>query len=254
MRFDGASAKIGWLYIDGKDLVGLDDNGIERLRLTPNALPSITGAGTTEVLVIKAYGGNAEYTGETDTEVSFTYQASYDDAAEEPVNNNMLSAYVEYDITEASTRIDLSQIQHTTALTDIAGQAVTPTTIRCSATAYRQVGSAWDYITRASISDGQLEVTLPKAGRYRIWITLEVYAPAVSEWSGQIGISAQGITAKTAKEEFFAAKDGVMAIYNGNYYRFDSSEGFVVRVGNYGLLVDAAGIKKMTDGQTWQSF
>ena len=254
VRFDGASAKIGWLYIDGKDLVGIDNTGIERIRITPNALPSATAAGTTEILVIKAYGGNAEYTGETDTEVSFTYQAAYDDSSEIPVNDTMLSAYVEYDIAEASTRIDLSQIQHTTDLKDGTGQTVTPTTIRCSAMAYRQVGSAWDFVTSASISDGQLEVTLPKAGRYRIWITLEVYAPAVSEWSGQIGVSAQGITAKTAKEEFFAAKDGVMAIYNGNYFRFDSTDGFVARVGNYGMLINSAGIKKMTDGKNWHDF
>lgn len=253
VRFDGASAKIGWVYLDGKDLVGLDDNGVERLRLTPNALPSITGAGTAEVLVVKAHGGNAEYTGETNTEVAFTYQATHDDNAEEPVDDTTLSAYVEYDIAEASTRIDLSQIQHTTALIDAAGQTVTPTTVRCSATAYRQVGSAWDYVTSASISDGQLEVTLPKAGRYRIYFGLEVSAPAVSAWSGQITLSAQGITAKTAKEEFFAAKDGVMAIYNGNFFRFHSSEGLLIRFGNYGLRLDAAGISKMTNGQTWQS-
>ena len=96
-------------------------------------------------------------------------------------------------------------------------------------------------------------MTLPQAGRYRIWFTLEVSAPAVSAWGGQIAISAQGITAKTAKEEFIAAKDGILAIYNGNYFRFHSSEGLLVRIGNYGLRLDANGISKMTNGQSWQS-
>lgn len=39
VAFDKTGAKIGWLRVVGKDLIGYDDNGITRLRLTPDALP-----------------------------------------------------------------------------------------------------------------------------------------------------------------------------------------------------------------------
>ena len=62
------------------------------------------------------------------------------------------------------------------------------------------------------------------------------------------------VIAKTAKEEVFIAKDGLMAIYKANYLRFHSGEGLRVRVGNYGLRITSGGIQKTTNGgSTWVS-
>lgn len=44
--FDKSSAKLGWINIVERDLIGYDDNGIERLRITPDPLPDINSYST----------------------------------------------------------------------------------------------------------------------------------------------------------------------------------------------------------------
>ena len=45
-----------------------------------------------------------------------------------------------------------------------------------------------------------------------------------------------------------------MAVYNSNYMRFHSREGFVVGIGNIGLRVTSSGIQKTSDGgHKWEN-
>lgn len=256
--FDGTGARIGWLFIDGKDLVGVDNDGIERLRITPNALPSVNAAGKTTDLVVKAYGGSATYIGETPTEVAFEYAAFYDEGRDDytPTEDNTLYGYVEYDIAENSTRIDLGDLQGNCQLKDFNGNAIPYNKITTSmyANVLKKNGNSWDLIGQVALSQGQGEITIPTAGRIRIAIYLTVYVTGYSLWNGTLQVLSQGLQAKTAKEEVFIAKNGFMAIYNANYLRFHSGEGLIVRVGNYGLRVTTSGVQKTTNGgNSWST-
>lgn len=256
--FDGTGARIGWIFIDGKDLVGVDNDGVERLRITPNALPSVNAAGNTTELIIKNYGGDATYIGETSTEVAFEYQAAYDEGQDDgtSTDDTTLYGYVEYDIPENSTRLDLSGLQANIQLKDSSGNAIpyNKITESMTATIFKKNGNSWNTIGYVALSQGQGEITIPTAGRIRVAINLSVYVTGVSLWSGTISVVAQSLIAKTTKEEVFIAKDGLMAIYNANYMRFHSGEGLLVRVGNYGLRITSDGIQKTTNGgSTWGS-
>ena len=251
--FDGTGARIGWIFINGKDLVGVDNDGVERLRITPNALPSVNAAGNTTELIIKNYGGDATFTGETDTEVSFECSVFYDDGT---IDNNSeesttLHGYVEYDIAENNTRIDLSSLQTTCNLVDNTGDAIPLSKIReqLYANVLKKNGNMWTAIGDVTLSEGQGEITVP-GGRIRVEIYLKVYVTGYNLWNGNVYVASQGLQAKTIQEEVFIAKDGIMAIYNANYLRFHSGEGFTVKVGNYGLRITTAGIKKTTNGGT----
>lgn len=245
--FDGTGARIGWLFIDGKDLVGVDNDKIERLRLTPNALPSVNSAGTTTVMIVKRYGGNAEFIGDTDTEVAFHKTVHYD---LEQVEETTLYGYVEFDIPDNNTRIDLSSLQPNSSLVDLNTNPIpySKITERLYAEIFILNSSSWDIIGSINLSEGQGEITIPTAGRIRVAIYLDVYVTGYDQWSGDIYVTSQGLRAKTAQEEVFIAKDGLMAVYNANYMRFHSGEGFIVRVGNYGLKVTNIGIQKTTNG------
>lgn len=256
--FDGTGARVGWIFIDGKDLVGVDNDGVERLRITPNALPSVNAAGKTTDLIIKNYGGDATYIGETSTKVAFEYQAAYDEGQDDgtSTDDTTLYGYVEYDIPENSTRLDLSGLQANSQLKDFSGNAIpyNKITESMTATIFKKNGNSWNTIGYVALSQGQGEITIPAAGRIRVAINLSVYVTGVSLWSGTISVAAQSLIAKTAKEEVFIAKDGLMAIYNANYLRFHSGEGLLVRVGNYGLRITSVGIQKTTNGgSTWGS-
>lgn len=256
--FDGTGARIGWIFVDGKDLVGVDNDGIERLRITPNALPSVNAAGKTTDLVVKAYGGSATYIGETPTEVAFEYAAFYDEGRDDyaPTEDNTLYGYVEYDIAENSTRIDFGDLQGNCQLKDFNGNAIPYNKITTSmyANVLKKNGNSWDLIGQVALSQGQGEITIPTAGRIRIAIYLTVYVTGYSLWNGTLQVLSQGLQAKTAKEEVFIAKNGFMAIYNANYLRFHSGEGLIVRVGNYGLRVTTSGVQKTTNGgNSWST-
>lgn len=256
--FDGTGARIGWIFVDGKDLVGVDNDGIERLRITPNALPSVNAAGKTTDLVVKAYGGSATYIGETPTEVAFEYAAFYDEGRDDyaPTEDNTLYGYVEYDIAENSTRINFGDLQGNCQLKDFNGNAIPYNKITTSmyANVLKKNGNSWDLIGQVALSQGQGEITIPTAGRIRIAIYLTVYVTGYSLWNGTLQVLFQGLQAKTAKEEVFIAKNGFMAIYNANYLRFHSGEGLIVRMGNYGLRVTTSGVQKTTNGgNSWST-
>lgn len=249
--FDGAGARIGWIFVDGKDLVGVDNSGIERLRITPNSLPAVNSTAKISDPVVKTWGGNATYIGQTDTEVAFEYTANYY-AGQDPYDegDNTLFGFVEFDIPENNTRLDFGLLESAYSnLKDINGNTIPTSSIteRLYANIYKKEGASWTQTGYVALSEGQREIAVP-AGRIRVAIYLSVYVSGYSSWSGTISISAQALPTKTAQEEVFIGKDGIMAIYNSNYMRFHSREGFVVGIGNIGLKVTSSGIQKTSDG------
>ena len=251
--FSGASAMIGWMQVVGRELLGFDDEGIQRLRLTPNSLPSVGSASESKSLRIISIGGDATYTGADDYEVSFSQPVHYYHGREDEDDVQMyLYAYIEVDIADDSTQIDLSAIQFGCAVKRTGSTSYEQLSCSMSAYAKRQVGTSWENVGGVSINDGSTaKITIPKAGRIRIIFSGSVDESIYYDCSGQFTMDARSIQAVTAKSEMIIAKDGFMAIYNSNYMRMHSKDGLIVKFGNYHFRITDTGIAKSTDGILW---
>lgn len=251
--FDGASATLGWLSVVGRELLGFDDDGVRRLRLTPNALPTVSSASSSTDLVVKASGGDATFTGETDYEVSFEQAVHCYYGSEDMTDDIDMDFYgwVEFDIAEDNTLVDLSGIQFgcTVKRTGSSNYEY----LSCSMSAYvqRKNGSTWENIGSVSLNSGNPKITIPEAGRIRISFNGSVSQYLDYDCSGKFTMVAQSIRGVTAKTEMIIAKDGFMAIYNSNYMRFHSTDGLKIKMGNYHFRVNSSGIAKSTDGSSW---
>lgn len=254
--FDGASATLGWLSVVGRELLGFDDDGVLRLRLTPNALPTVSSASSSKDLVVKASGGDATFTGETDWEVAFEqavhcYYGSEDTTDDIDMDFN---GWVEFDIAEDNTLVDLSDIQFGCSVKRTGSSSYEYLSCSMSAYVQRKVGSSWENIGSVSLNGVNAKITIPKAGRIRISFNGSVSEYVGYDCSGKFTMATQSIRAVTAKTEMIIAKDGIMAIYNANYLRMHSTEGFIVKIGSNGLRVTTSGIQKTTNGgSSWSN-
>lgn len=251
--FDGASATLGWLSVVGRELLGFDDDGVQRLRLTPNALPTVSSASSRTDLVVKSSGGDANFTGETDWEVSFE-QAIHCYYGRDDMTDDIdmdFYGWVEFDIAEDNTLVDLSDIQFSCSVKPTGSSKYNY--LQCSMSAYvqRKVGSSWENIGSVSLNGVNAKITIPKAGRIKISFNGSVSEYVGYDCSGTFTMATQAIQALTAKTEMIIAKDGFMAIYNSNYMRMHSTDGLIVKFGNYYFRVNSSGIAKSTNGTSW---
>lgn len=251
--FDGASATLGWLSVVGRELLGFDDDGVQRLRLTPNALPTVSSASSRTDLVVKSSGGDATFTGETDWEVSFE-QAIHCYYGRDDMTDDIdmdFYGWVEFDIAEDNTLVDLSDIQFSCSVKPTGSSKYNY--LQCSMSAYvqRKVGSSWENIGSVSLNGVNAKITIPKAGRIKISFNGSVSEYVGYDCSGTFTMATQAIQALTAKTEMIIAKDGFMAIYNSNYMRMHSTDGLIVKFGNYYFRVNSSGIAKSTNGTSW---
>ncbi|NBJ07582.1 hypothetical protein D1647_15580 [Alistipes sp. Z76] len=252
--FDGASAKLGWLNIVGRELLGFDDDGIQRLRLTPSSLPSVGGASSHEDVIIKATGGDATYTGTTNWEVSFEEDVwcYYGRDDHEDDMHDSLYAYIEFDIAEDNTLLDLSSIQFSCGVKRTNSTQYEWLDCSLSATAFLKVGTQWQTIGSVSLKDSSTaKITIPKKGRIKVSFNGTIDQTLYTDYSGKFTFATQAIWAITAKTEMIIAKDGFMAIYNANYLRMHSTDGLAVKIGNYHFRVTSSDISVSKNGTSW---
>jgi len=251
--FDGASATLGWLSVVGRELLGFDDDGVQRLRLTPNALPTVSSASSSKDLVVKASGGDATFTGETNYEVSFEQAVHCYYGREDMTDDIDMDFYgwVEFDIAEDNTLVDLSGIQFGCSVKRTGSSNYEYLSCSMSAYVQRKNGSAWENVGSVSLNSDNPKITIPKAGRIRISFNGSVSQYIGYDCSGTFTMATQSIPAITAKTEMIIAKDGFMAIYNSNYMRMHSTDGLIVKFGNYYFRVNSSGIAKSTNGTSW---
>lgn len=252
--FDGASAKLGWLNIVGRELLGFDDDGIQRLRLTPSSLPSVGSASSHEDVIIKATGGDATYTGTTNWEVRFEEDVwcYYGRDDHEDDMHDSLYAYIEFDIAEDNTLLDLSSIQFSCGVKRINSTQYEWLDCSLSATAFLKVGTQWQTIGSVSLKDSSTaKITIPKKGRIKVSFNGTIDQTLYIDYSGKFTFVTQAIWAITAKTEMIIAKDGFMAIYNANYLRMHSTDGLAVKIGNYHFRVTSSDISVSKNGTSW---
>ena len=251
--FDGASATLGWLSVVGRELLGFDDDGVQRLRLTPNALPTVSSASPSKDLVVKASGGDATFTGETNYKVSFEQAVHCYYGREDMTDDIDMDFYgwVEFDIAEDNTLVDLSGIQFGCSVKRTGSSSYEYLSCSMSAYVQRKNGSTWENVGSVSLNTDYPKITIPKAGRIRISFNGSVSQYIGYDCSGTFSMATQSIPAVTAKTEMIIAKDGFMAIYNSNYMRMHSADGLIVKFGNYHFRVNSSGIAKSTNGTSW---
>lgn len=257
VAFDKNSAKIGWLKVEDKDLIGYDSNGDERLRLTPNALPSVGGSSSRQLLTPLSCDGSSDAHVNIiqNQELYATFNGWCVERRDEPYSttddNSSFWCSVDMDIPSPGVVLYLTDQQcGITNMTNGSGKAYTnPVNITATATIYSIVGSTQTRIGTVNLLGSSPQITIPNSGRIRI--TINVMVTASADWYGMLYVSFQGFTCSTTATETIIAKDGIMAIYNGNYMRMHSTEGFSVKIGNYYFKITSAGIQKSTNGSTW---
>lgn len=250
VAFDKTGAKIGWLRVVGKDLIGYDDNGITRLRLTPDALPPVTSM-STKLANVSGSGGNSDVTTEVDQNESFyaekfVHQYTNSDDGNFDDDGSM-SCWVDIDIPAASTTLYLSDMQFGVMdAKSLSGQHVSPNVQIYASVKYKNGNT----IGSVDLSNGNAQITIPTAGTVRLSITVSCNY-GVTDWNGRAYVSFPGFPISETANNTVIAKDGIMATFNGNYMRMHSSEGFSVKVGNNYFRITSSGIQKSTNGSTW---
>lgn len=255
VEFSADRARIGWLTLIGDDLVGYDEQGEERLRITPQNLPSIANAATTSILTVQDHGTDTEtiWDADTSTEVAFyrnggiTFQRSGHDG-NETAYDNTITAWVYYDIAEPFTKLLLGDIQAGVSyVRDLNGNAITNglyANVYIHVEMVHGTGAAQTLTSVASINLATAsEVTIPEAGRIKLSFAVDGHAGyGEQSWTGRIFLATQGIRAQTTKTETFIGRDGILSIFNQNFLRFSSNEGFEVQYGSNGIKVDNSGV------------
>lgn len=249
--FDKNSAKIGWLRVIGKDLVGYDNDGIERLMLTPDTLPAITSSSRRLARVVDC-GGDPDVSTEIGQETSFYAERHvsqisdrYDDFFDD---NGDMNCWVDIEIPAPATTIFLSDTQFSCKAQTVSGQYISPNCTLTASVKYKDGAT----IGSVDLSGSNPQITIPQAGTIRISFFMSCNY-SLSDWTGRAMISFQGFPISDVASRTVIARNGVMAIFNGNYMRMHSTEGFTVKIGNNGFRITADGIQKTTNGTTWSN-
>lgn len=258
------------LFADGLHMI---IDGEERVSMTMGDLPPANYAGEYSTLSLHSvYSDNSDYDitgpeditgqGSTVTDGAFSAMRRHAEYDVDGITNNSLKVIVELMVPQNAATVDLSAINYYATLKDFSGNLILGSEVQqeCYAKLERidDNGIAVEQLGYADISSGDTKKIIPTAGLVRLTIWLHANTPNYSYFKGElyIGISATGqdgaITMRTSAEKLFIARDGLMATYNSNYLRFQSTDGFEARVGNYGLKLSSSGLKKMTDGGTWE--
>lgn len=245
--FDKSGAKIGWIRIVGKDLVGYDDDGIERLRLTPNTLPSV-GASATKLAQVVGSGGDSDVYTEVEqndfyAKKNVSQSTNRDDEAF--FDDGYMNCYVDLEIPAAATTLFLSDMQYYCSAKSLSGATVYPS-VSISATVKYKNGAT---IGTVDLSSANPQITIPNAGTIRISIYMSCNYS--TDWTGEAVVSFQGFPISEVASRAVIARNGIMAIYNGNYMRMHSTDGFSVKIGNQYFRITTAGIAKSTNGSNW---
>lgn len=249
VKFENNKALIGWLQVVGKDLVGYDENDNERIKITSSVLPSISSLVKWIRMTITAGATSSSVNVDCDGESLYATCPGYKYEIRDPWNDrveydeeNNFNCYMDFIISE-----DFSEAVFD-AQYGVSGASVD------SSEGYVDVYTGTNYSTK--VASGNLATVFTvmlNKGKYRA--RFSTYAYSAREWKGTMYIGMQGFAIKRRAQQTIIGKDGLLSTFNGNYLKMQSSEGFEVKIGNYGLRVNSSsGIQKTSNnGSTWTS-
>lgn len=254
VKFENDKALIGWLQVVGKDLVGYDEDNKERIKITSSKLPSIASLVNWIVVNFKAGSSMPNVNFDQDDLERGSLYAScpgYRSEIRDPWNDrvdyeeeNTFTCYIDFVIDEYYSEVVFdAQCGVRDAKIDSA---------ECFLDVYAHNGTSYSTKVASGKFSDPINVMLNK-GKYRALFTM--YAHSSRDWRGEMYISMQGLLMRRRPEQTIIGKDGLLVTSNGNYLKMQSTDGFEVKIGNYGLRINAlSGIQKTTNnGSSWSS-
>lgn len=253
------AGRIGRLVIMGNDLAGLDDNGVERVRIGVGTLPSVNTAFSRVGISFSLSSSDGQASWPEDA--GGYYTANVIGSGREISTNRDDGNYTDNAHVSAVVRFSLSQTARTVTFgrwdagyrtTNASSGSITA---KGTATLYRVVGTARTKIGSWEIEEQSYDVDFDSLspGNYEVHVT--TYVEFSGEyWFGDVEFwIGGGIWIETAAQSTnitTIAKDGILTMHAADKYLFYSaSQGFETRWGNNGLKVDSGGAQTLVNGK-----
>lgn len=253
------AGRIGRLVIMGNDLAGLDDNGVERVRIGVGSLPSVNTAFSRVGISFSLSSSDGEASWPEDA--GGYYTANVIGSGREISTNRDDGNYTDNAHVSAVVRFSLSQTARTVTFGRwdagyrTSNASAGTVTAKGTATLYRVVGTTRTKIGSWEIEEQSYDVDFDSLspGNYEVHVT--TYVEFSGEyWFGDVEFwIGGGIWIETAAQSTnitTIAKDGILTMHASDKYLFYSaSQGFETRWGNYGLKVDSSGAQTLVNGK-----
>ncbi|MBO5053832.1 MAG: hypothetical protein J6C44_06335 [Muribaculaceae bacterium] len=253
------AGRIGRLVIMGNDLAGLDDNGVERVRIGVGTLPSVNTAFSRVGISFSLSSSDGEASWPEDA--GGYYTANVIGSGREISTNRDDGNYTDNAHVTAVVKFSLSQTARTVTFGRwdagyrTSNASAGTVTAKGTATLYRVVGTARTKIGSWEIEEQSYDVDFDSLspGNYEVHVT--TYVEFSGEyWFGDVEFwIGGGIWIETAAQSTnitTIAKDGILTMHAADKYLFYSaSQGFETRWGNYGLKVDSGGAQTLVNGK-----
>lgn len=253
------SGTIGSLAIVGNDLIGLDNNGIERVRISIGSLPSVGSVFTTSSIMYSLSSTNANCSYPT---LEHGYYTAYAErtGCGTSTDTAYLTATVGFTLEKDATQVTFGRFDGGYRTSQCSDTKISPV-VSGNADLYRINGSSRTKIGSFAIEeqgDDHTFNTLTK-GTYQLEIT--VYLSYTGEyWYGDVQLwIGGGILVTTSSNASgtganILAKDGILSMRDSTHYMmFSFNNGFEARFGDSGFKVSNAGVQKLNSSGTWIS-
>lgn len=258
------SGHIGKLLIKDNNLVGIDTNGIERVKIGIGNVPNINDMFETSSVQFEVSTtdkdtkchsgmfGNNYYSGYAERTGRFYEDRDPWDGSQW-FDDTGLSCTISFQINQLPKKITFSRFSISTQT--ISGKLVGKMTIGASLFWKNRSGS-WEkieYFNDMSLQ-ANWDVQINNIGMYELRIVTGYLNEQEWEWKGNVLFNAEAIwivesTASTGCTTI--AKDGILCMHGSNkYLMYSENGGFEARFNNYGLRVCSDGVQKILNG-TW---
>ncbi len=266
------SGQIGSLLVRDNDLVGLDGNGAECVRIGVGALQSVSSAFSTKCLEFNMssddasisqgwdgnlYSGTAVKTGcyISERRDEWGGGSTWDEDAS-------LSLSVIFILESAPRYVRAERFggwATTTSGTPPSGGVGYNMSLH-----RKKTDGTWERVKdfpRVTDSQGQdvIDLGITEKGTYRLSIIATFNDSSLNEnWSGNLNFECLAIMASFQSADVEGscttiAKDGFLCLQGTNrYFQFSRNNGCEIRYGQYGLKVSSEGLQKMINGE-WQT-
>lgn len=264
------SGQIGSLLIRDNDLVGLDGDGVECVRIGVGALQSVSSAFSTKCLEFDMSSDDASITqGWNGNLYSGTAVKTGCYISERRDEWGGGSTWDEDASLSLSVTFTLDFVPRYVRAGRFGGWATTTSGTPPSDVGHnmsldrKKSDGTWERMkTFPRVTDSQaqdeIDLGITEKGTYRLIITADFNSSASKEWHGNLNFDCIAIMASFQSADVNGncttiAKDGFLCLQGTNrYLQFSRNTGCEIRYGQYGLKVSSEGLQKMINGE-WQT-
>lgn len=250
---------IGKLLIKDNDLIGIDTNGIERVKIGIGSVPNVNDmfekssvqfSMSSEDRDTTCYSGmssNNYYTGHAERTGQF-YEDKDPWAGSQWYDETGIDCTLSFQIDQLPKKVTFSRfdVRFETSSGKIVG------TMEVSASLYWK-NTAGSWVKIETFKDMSLQedwdVQISNIGMYELRVSTNYVCKQEFEWRGKVKFNAEAIwITKSAASVGCTtiARDGILCMHGSNkYLMFSENNGFEARFNNYGLRVTSVGVQKL---------